>query len=502
MDEDALLLDYLRQEEESNRESMAHFIAVKGIRMTCDNVDTSSTSSSDSSSEEEEEALICEKARTFVQNYSFGSNISKYELSHLRTSAALSPASSNGNIVIEEGQARLIARPEDRVTEADRKRSILRIRIPDTEVYVDVMLENYVYVTYFRNKHTKEKYRLNLCELAIMMLCYGILYCRSKFTKITLKYTNGPSHYLFGSGALVESGTYSPVIARKMHDHTMRILREHCHYESIEIEERKCQNIVAKGTLPFSVCLVLLKARHPNFVQYTDDFAGAIIRVNKIDNKTRCIPTYNLKNRRHYKRQKITLYTYETDTRKEEEEEGEDNEDEDDIDDVEEEEEEEVIEHYHSNNNNDDDSSSSSYEHFEMHDDDKICNENFDYHIPDPELLKQRASSEYTVLEKKSQRNKDHLLQIHNADDLDEYQVEALTKKKNVTILVFPKGRIICAGCKNRDQIIKAYAKSLDILASCSGTPENKLAEEKLIKEKELESFIIYVASLPHESIC
>lgn len=399
-----------------------------------------STSSSSSETSEEIEPEEYAQTRLFIEHLAFNPTISRYELVNLVT-APQSTKRRHKEIIIEhDGDKLLITATEDRITDEDRERAPLRIENGDA--YIDVVIENYVYASYFCNRHTGEKYRFALRELAAQLLGYGIQYSKNKFTKITIKYLNGPSHYIFGSGALVESGTYSDTIAYKTHHHSMRILAEHCHHPSIAVKKRKCQNIVAKGILPFGLCLVLLKHKYKNCVEYdsSEGFVGAIIRPDNIDHEP-------------------STHHHEWDESE-------------------------------SETDSQSDDSSSSYEYFErLNRKQRMCHPEFDYNMIDKEerkrqteaLLKRQAND--SLLQEKEPLNVHDVIQAQNMVDLDDYQLNVLTKKKKITILAFSGGCIICAGTTDPEEMVKTYSKVLPMLSSCRDSEANKLAEAELIRK-------------------
>lgn len=488
--------DYYRHNYEGGDASLPY------IQSSSSSSNTTSSSSSTSSSKEED-PKECSDARWFLNHLAFNPCISDYELANLVSAPSIMKrrACHGKEVTTTTTLPQMVTtKGKYSVNDEDRRRSALRISNEDA--YVDVMIENYVYVSYFCNRHTGDKFRLSLCESAKNMLPYGVMYSKNKFTKVTLKYRGGPSHYFFGSGVMVESGTPNDWIAFVCHYNSMCILRDACHYPSIAVKKRKCQNIVAKGTLPFGICLVLLKHKYPNYVQYnSEDFAGAIIRLNKIDADLR--DTRSTRHR-HDRRQR---HIDEDGDDANEDEGNELNEDGYEYDYIAT---QSASSSLHStscatptsthttttcssNSSDETGSSSSSYEYYheEGKREEKTCHEAFDYHVlvdketrknNEAALQKKQNESEYRVLEKKTLRQKD-LLQIHNPDELDDYQVEALTQKKNVTILAFPKGRIICAGCKSPKEVYKAYIKVLDMLASCEDNEANKAAEANIIDQ-------------------
>jgi len=452
-DGDDLLLDRLCREEMAEHEELGLLYASR-----------SDNSEEESIEEEVEEmAMECEDSRRLIEYLSMNPRVSLYELANLRTAPSATKHHTQKSVFARQSKPVVVATGDDRITDEDRKRRAIRITVGDD--YIDVMFENYVFVSYFCNRHTGDKFRLSLCELATKLLPYGVGYGKNRFTKVTLRYLLGPSHYFFGSGVKVESGTYSETIAFKTHHNSMRMLKETCGYDSIAVRKRKCQNIVAKGTLERGICLLLLKHKYPNYVEYSTDFAGAIIRVNKID-ADQCDAPSSRRGRRRRRRDDD-----------DEDEDASSSYDDDDDDDDEEE----------------DDDSSSSYEYDEENPyEKKTCHEDFDYNMVDEEVRKRNeallmaneAKCEYRVMDKKPVKQKDllTLAVAHNPDDLNDYQVKALTQKKNVTVLAFLKGRVICAGTKSNKEALKTFAKVMPMLASCADTEQNRAAEAELVR--------------------
>lgn len=452
--------------------------------------DSESRSTTEETSEDEE-IDECEFSRAFIEFLSFShAEASLFELGNLHSSSSRvhrrrhkqkeRPVAALDDFLklYEEKRQlsvpRLKASPEDVIDDEERKRIKFTVACTKSNVEVEVMVENHVYVTYFRNKYTKEDYTLNLSELAINLLRYGVQYSDNKFTKVTLKYSYGPSHYFFRSGAMVESGTYNPIIARKTHNMSMKLLREECGLDNIEIKERKCHNIVAKGTLTFGVRLLLLAQQYPTVVQYDDEsFDGAIIRLNKI-------ATFRKQHQKHTKPRKIhkkkcridssflNTRSLSSSSRSSSSSSGSDNNDDHDDDD-------DAI---------DSTSSSGEYEYLEKVDsDDRRYNQNFEYfEVDETELAEKRRESEsqsiYKMVQKKPLKKKD-LLQMHpNAFDLNQYEREALMKKKNVTLLIFETGRIICAGCRSTRNVLKAIGIVTPMVAAARDTPHNQKLEQ------------------------
>jgi TATA-box binding protein (TBP) (component of TFIID and TFIIIB) len=488
-EEEDAFLNHLIDEERQEKAHLRQWHAPLRPFIEDDDDDDEESRSSSDEIEEVEEMDECEYSRAFIEFLSFShANASPFELANLLS------APSSGRVkkvrkreerpigalddflsLYEEKRQlcvpRLRATTKDVIDDEERKRIKYTVVCTESNVEVEVMVENHVYVTYFRNKFTKEDYTINLSELATLLLRYGVQYSDNKFTKVTLKYTYGPSHYFFRSGAMVESGTYNPIIARKSHNMSMNILYEVCGYDNIEIKERKCHNIVAKGTLKFGVRLLLLLQQYPTIVQYDDEkFAGAIIRLNKVHTFRERLQKRKKPRKIHKKKCRIDsslLDTYATAN----------------------------ISSSSSSSSSDDDnessysansgssSSSGEYEYFEEGNDDRRYNENFEYfEVDEAELDARRRESEshstHKMVQKKALKKKD-LLQMHpNAYDLNQYERDALMKKKNVTILVFEKGRMICAGCRNTRNVLKAIGVVTPMIALCRDTPHNQKLEQ------------------------
>ena len=454
-----------------------------------DDDDDDESGSNSEEIEEVEEMDECEYSRAFIEFLSFShANASLFELANLlsapsprrvkkvRRRVKERPIEALDDFLSRYEEKRQLCVPrlravtKDVIDDEERKRIKYTVVCTESGVEVEVMVENHVYVTYFRNKYTKEDYTLNLSELATLLLRYGVQYSDNKFTKVTLKYTYGPSHYFFRSGAMVESGTYNPIIARKTHNMSMNILYDVCGYDNIEIKERKCYNIVAKGTLKFGVRLLLLLQQYPTIVQYDDEkFAGAIIRLNKVHTFRESSQKRKNPRKIHKKKCRLdssSLGIYATvNTSSSSSSSSSDD------------------EPSYSDVNSGSSSSSGEYEYFEEGNDDRRYNENFEYfQVDEAELDARRRESEsqstHKMVQKKALKKKD-LLQMHpNAYDLNQYERDALMKKKNVTILVFEKGRMICAGCRNTRNVLKAIGVVTPMIALCRDTPHNQKLEQ------------------------
>jgi TATA-box binding protein (TBP) (component of TFIID and TFIIIB) len=472
----------LEEEEEEEAEDFAYlFGKEKFDKSWTDEAYYNSDESFGSTEEEEEEEpdsidpeeeshciVECNRVKHFVKNLSSNTSISDYELSHLRTTShsCTKTMDFKGDQIPEKDdrfpmseceeeecvgtRVDFVANEKNFITDDDRERALYTIIHTATGAEARIMLENRVYVSYFFNFETGGPHELNLHDVGIKLLPFGVQYSKNKFTKVTIKYVGGPSHYIFRSGAMVESGTFSPAIARKKHNNTMDILQRYCGYRNLAIRDRKCQNIVAKGILPFGICLTMLRNKYPYCVQYDEEkFAGAIIRVKKLDlflaNQNKVVSSK--------KARSFSL----------------DEEEEESTSSSSEEEEEE--------SDHDDDSSSYSYE--ELIDEDKYYNQDF---VLDKTRVVAAANNE-----QKPDLTPTEVLSNMSVKTTEVLEQKYLSpkKKKKITILVFEKGRIICAGCKSRNSIIKSYDKVLAILEPCRDSAVNKAIEAaERIKEK------------------
>lgn len=336
----------------------------------------------------------------------------------------------------------------DRITDEERRKELIEVINVLTGTKLTMTPENLVYVAYFRDKYTKKRLLFNLQALANALAAFGVEFSTSKFAKITLRHLYGPSHLFFGSGALLETGTYNAVIARKSLNQTILLLQA-AGYNNVEVGRRKCQNIVAKGTLDFELCLLVLRDKYPDCVMYKcKEFVGAIIRLKK--KKGPATAGQSLA-------QQLTGGGEE-----EEDEESSDEEDDE-------------------------------YECLEVQDSDQLYNSGFAYYnasdetqerqeIDDCELAALDAitgAGTATGSEVASDGLSSSIGVVGKLDEMDERDL-AQVKKKNVTIIVFAKGRIICAGCKTSRGAKLACARVLPMLEACRKTKKNSELERQL----------------------
>jgi len=337
------------------------------------------------------------------------------------------------------------------VTAYDREKGLITIRHTATGGQLDIMFENQVYVVRFCDKYTKRRYLFNLKALAQQLAACGVEYSTNKFAKITLRYRDGPSHLFFASGRLLETGTYSAAIARKSLDHTLALLRDRCHYGNLEIGRRRCENIVAKGSVKFEICLLVLCDTYPWCATYSGDFVGAIIRMRRL----------------HHTRQQRQQQSCSTRLCSDDDEAEEEAEDEDA-----------------------DDDDNAGYEFLEEKDNVELYNTGFDQYV----VPEKKEGDLFTVTEEEdegppsssaSTRRRAPLLGnvMRNPEEMEEAELDEVARgarKNNVTIIVFEKGKIICAGCKTERSVIASCARILPMLEACKKTPRNMERERQL----------------------
>lgn len=312
--------------------------------------------------------------------------------------------------------------PSEPITDADIDREFITIRTGNSPRHLKIRIDNYVFVTYLYNKSdSRKRCKINLLDMAAKTLRFGIQYSEHKFSKNDIRYRWG-SHLVFESGVLVETGSTNPLLAAKLLEHTMNIFRYVCGYHDIGICERRCDNVVATGSLNFGLCLELLKEKYP-FVTYEKaDFAGAIIRIKEIDMHERGNTASSAT---------ATIF---------------DNE-------------EEYVNHERGQVNIAD-------EYNRKYND--VGNE---AEQREQEVLKNMADAASTSYETM-------------CDDFDISNILRNPKEKNIKALVFPYGRVICVGNKSREGVIESYSRLFPILESVRDTPENLKKEAALIRAR------------------
>jgi len=418
---------------------------------------------------------------------------------------------------------------EDRITKEDREPEWICIRGETPMQELVLMIENLVYVTHLCYAYNRKRFIINLETFAVLLAKYGVEYSTDKFAKITLRLRGGPSHLFFGSGAMLETGAYNSIIARKSLNQTLCLLQDVCGFENIQVSDRRCENIVAKGTLKFELCLHLLKDTYPSYVQYNTSnvagaFVGAIIRLKKIvthqkkpashrvehkkkkndhgsmmkiensEKKGKMRKEYynnnnnnnnnNLENHKRKRNSDEYDSDEEDDYYDDDDDDDDDDEDDDDDDDDDEEEEEDEIEQ---------DENFDDYEFLEVDNNDIINNSGFEYYnIPeniirdsvDEDEIKAinaiaSAGSQHNKRARK--RKKIDINTLLDPNNIDGFVPDETVKAQNITIIIFEKGRTICAGCKKTRSVYINCDKVRMMLYTCRKTPAN-LARERELK--------------------
>jgi TATA-box binding protein (TBP) (component of TFIID and TFIIIB) len=307
------------------------------------------------------------------------------------------------------------------ITDEDRAHEVITIKLMRKGHVVGVahaVNENYVYTTYYWDG--EKRVAFNLTALALAFLERGDEFSKNKFAKVTLRYRNGCSHLFFGSGGVVETGPHSSKIARLAQDHTLALLRQIPGYGNIEVQERTCQNIVAKASTNFSVSLDQLKQRYPDAVTYERNgtFTGAKIQLRHL---------------RDARRRERDLYHYQADAAprpewpvREDEE----------------------------------------YQYYEEVDEDAEYNGGFECRHGAARQREEETDDSEATAHDEGGVDDEHALVDLCEGMLNAEQVEQLAKK-NITVLVFPQGRLICTGCKSRREVIRSITEVVMMLERC-----------------------------------
>lgn len=324
-------------------------------------------------------------------------------------------------------------------SEDESKREIITIRGKEGGK-LDVTIENYVYVTYFANRYNlNENLKFNLLHMCEHTLDLGVHYSKHKFSKNNYRFIDNGivkgSHLLFRSMVCVETGFKEREDAKEMIKHRLHILRTRCGYPNLIIKKRQCQNVVATGTLNFSVCLNLLKARYPSIIYNRETFAGAVIKM------------------------KTLQYDKESADKEIFHEEEDNHDDEAGLDDD-----------FLNNIINQLSSTSSSSP------------------IVSPIIDNIKNDNDHNTIT----NEEDEEDEIDEDDEIDENMVDILNiieknnnKKPQVTILVFLRGQIIIVGNKSRNGVIHSIKTIFPMLESCRDSDKNLLMEHELVERQK-----------------
>lgn len=355
-----------------------------------------------------------------------------------------------------------VKKEEEAPYEGENERVDYVVKMRDTDSYIAFTIDNYVHVTYFVDAITGEPCNFNLVHLALKLLNYYVEYNCKKFAKVNLRHFRGPSHLLYKSSVLVETGSDNQALSRRLLKKTVSILREFCGYPHIKIDRRSCQNIVAAGYFNHSICPNVLKARYQDIRYNEEDFPGVVITQKTL-------------------KKGLPFINECSDSEDELLAEG-----------------EEVIEggYVMTKDHRDDDNDSEII---------REINHSIEESTREEKLL-------YDNLKRMKEENKDLSIKREDEEDdeeegkrgakrrklsvKDEFmkaimetdEFESSSKggrRRNCTFLVFPKNQIICTGSKSVVELEKAFIPLCQVLDECKeSNPENRKFEAELIRKK------------------
>jgi TATA-box binding protein (TBP) (component of TFIID and TFIIIB) len=157
------------------------------------------------------------------------------------------------------------------------------IQLEGSNSVLDFTIDNYVHVTHLVEDSTNEPGNFNLDKLATHLNKYHAEYSRTrKFTKVNLRYHNGPSHLIYSSYVIVETGSDNQALSRILLQKTISIIRDECGYPRVKIQNRKCQNIVSTARFNSPISLNVLKQRFPDTI-YKKNFPGVVIKLRDLE---------------------------------------------------------------------------------------------------------------------------------------------------------------------------------------------------------------------------
>jgi len=345
---------------------------------------------------------------------------------------------------------------QDFLTTEEESQEVITIRYTrQPGMVLTMMVENCVFSVRFIDSGTGELFDFNLAKLSEATLPYGTEFSKNKFAKVTWRFLNGPSLLFFGSGAAVLTGAPNPEISCKALDYSVARLREFPLYSQLAIGKNVLENIVAKGMLPFRVCLHVLKSRFPNAVQYTKKkFTGAVIRVS------------NIMMQRERSRSDRTGSRYSNHS---------DSDSSDSYDYAEEEKERQKKERVYASRKCEITKNQAPVKTQRVEEEEDDADEEEDEETEQDE--EQRAEK---II-------RDAVLRVCNPENLDQHELRTLLRsKKNVTLIVFDTGLKICAGSKLLNEMRKSCSYVLvEMLIPCRETEENMLLEKELSKHTE-----------------
>jgi TATA-box binding protein (TBP) (component of TFIID and TFIIIB) len=283
-------------------------------------------------------------------------------------------------------------------------------------------ITNTVHGTNLVDVRTGTHARLPLNEIVRALYFLSSQYNTERFAKLVQRY--GPSvrltQLIFATGNIVETGRVS-FEGKRAQMHALIDLIHAAGYPHVGIGRRVCQNIVSTGRLTFHLRLWLLRLRFDGLVRYNpDEFAGAVVRHPELRSL---------------------------------------------IDEEEEAPEESAAR-----------PSANPHEGYVYAPVDSLADER----LEDPDAM--RAASEYAHHVMSESRVGGHVTEEEIARVVDEQM--SRQKKKNIVVLAFEVGVIICCGAKNVRMLRRAYAIVFEMLTHCRDTPENRVLEARLMAER------------------
>lgn len=217
-----------------------------------------------------------EEARQFCANMLFNFPLSERESRTLRC--------ANEDVAEpreeEEEEAPPAPRDASDVSEAMR---VYEVGARDGSAVLRFAVDNYVHTTYFCNGRTGARCQFSQRALAHDLMDHYVECSHRTFPKVNLRYRGALSHLLYEKSVLVETGSNSAAMSRRMVRETVGLLRTRCGYPHLCIEKRVCRNIVATAKLEVRtdgrasrakrvplISLVALKHRFPAAYNHGD----------------------------------------------------------------------------------------------------------------------------------------------------------------------------------------------------------------------------------------
>lgn len=295
-------------------------------------------------------------------------------------------------------------------------------------------ITNTVHGTNLVDMRTGRPVSLPLREIARTLLFLGSQFNTERFAKLVQRYgpDNRLTQLLFATGKIVETGRASFERKRAQLYAIIDMIRA-AGFPHVGLGTRICQNIVATGRLPFQLRLWLLHFRfEEGMVVYTPSkFAGAIIRhpalrslVEEHDAEMAAAAAAAAAATATDGSQPITA----------------------------------------------------PYVYVPV---DSIADEQLDNEV----AMREATEYAHQVMQQQYGDYVDHEALANIVAEQMSFQ-----PKKNIVVLAFRVGVIICCGAKNVNMLRRACAIVYEMLQYCVDTPENRLIEEQLIRERGIPS--------------